>query len=500
MKRISVGVCMLSVIGALCIQDVLAAPPPPPGGRPPPRPHHAPPPRPPRHPRPAPGPRGPDPALGFIGAIIGGAINHALSTPSGSSSATTPRRQTSTSRKTYTKKRQTSSLSQAQRAANREVQTALNYFGCPAGTPDGVIGSNSRKAIACYQRILDYPATGQLTKFERGFLVDSYERAIAGGELTRKQIAADPSGVRGLLLSYRDERAKAPTEKAPAPEQPSVAAAPTLIPAAAAAAAAVPAAAAMPSFLAVKASDTSVASHCNRVNLQTSANGGFVTLSSMEDPRLALNEQFCIARTYAIAQGEQLAAGVQGFTSEQIAEQCDRLGPALEEHVAALSLKPASAVQSGVLDFALSTGMPSAQLIGTAKICLSVGYRTDDTRVALGSALLLTTLGERGYGELIGHHLAQGLGTARRPDLALAWYEMGFDASDNGTTAALVPTQPERTDLVRKAVYMVNGKSGQSVSVAQEASSAAVPNFALSSEESADSETLRPVVQSSPSF
>ena len=47
-----------------------------------------------------------------------------------------------------------------QRYQNRQVQSALNYFGFPVGTPDGVLGSRSREAIAGYQAYLMYPATG----------------------------------------------------------------------------------------------------------------------------------------------------------------------------------------------------------------------------------------------------------------------------------------------------------------------------------------------------
>ncbi len=97
--------------------------------------------------------------------------------------------------------------------------------------------------------------------------------------------------------------------------------------------------------------------------------------------------------------------------------------------------------------------MSPAQLSGTARICLSVGYRTDDMDVALGSALLLAALGERAYGELMGHHLAQGIGTAKRPDLALAWYQMGLDAVEEGGRPVFAPGQPERQALIRKAAY-----------------------------------------------
>ena len=82
----------------------------------------------------------------------------------------------------------------AARVENREIQTALNYFNFPAGTPDGVMGRNSRNAISQYQAHLGYPVTGQLSLYEKDFLVSSYHRAIAGGAVTHQQIAQNPDG------------------------------------------------------------------------------------------------------------------------------------------------------------------------------------------------------------------------------------------------------------------------------------------------------------------
>lgn len=70
--------------------------------------------------------------------------------------------------------------------------------------------------------------------------------------------------------------------------------------------------------------------------------------------------------------------------------------------------------------------------------------------VALGGGLLLVALGEKVYGELMGHHLMQGYGAAQRSDLSLDWYEHGLDASK---TAVFAPMQPERDLLLRAAVF-----------------------------------------------
>lgn len=369
---------------------------------------------------------------GVIGGVVGGVIVNE-----------TNKKKT----RTYS-----SGVSTATRAQNREVQTSLNYFGFPAGTPDGVLGRNSRAAISQYQVYMGYPATGYLTVYERDFLVSSYHRAIAGGAATTQLVAQNQQGTRGLLKIYQQEAAgMVPTapgttmvvtpQPIPAPEAPATTTA------------------ALPNFIG-QSGGVSLASHCNKVSLITNSNGGFTTEATMVDAGFALDEQFCLARTYAIARGEEMVAQVQGFTPDQIAQQCAGFGPALKEHVAALSLKPQAEVLQGVSGFVLGSGMSPAQLSSTAKICLSVGYRTDDLDVALGSALILAAIGEMPYAELMGHHLSQGFGASRRPDLALAWYQSAMDALNAGATPVFAPGQPERNGLIIKAAYQLNGRAG----------------------------------------
>ncbi|MFN4057097.1 MAG: peptidoglycan-binding domain-containing protein [Roseinatronobacter sp.] len=207
---------------------------------------------------------------------------------------------------------------------------------------------------------------------------------------------------------------------------------------------------AVPTFFGGGQAERSLASHCNRVSLITNANGGFTTQDKMTDPSLVLNEQFCLARTYALADGEELIGQVQGVTPQQVAEQCVAFAPSLQPHVAALSVQPREEVMRAVAGFILQTGMNPQQLGSTARICLSVGYQLDNMDVAVGAGLLLVALGEKAYGELMGHHLMQGYGAAQRNDLALPWYEHGLDA---GKTLVFAPMQPERDLLIRAAVF-----------------------------------------------
>ena len=409
----------------------------------------------------------------FAAGIVAGVVGSAIVRNAGKQTRVVREKTYVKSRTTYVKKRAV--VPSYIRQERREIQTSLNYFGFPAGSADGVLGRRSRAAISNYQAHMGYPATGQLTDYEKNFLLQSYNRALTGGVATNQLIAASPTGPRGLLTRYRNEAAGvvnagvipiapattivvAPQPKVLQPQTLGGTTTTTLTALAGAASLSTPQTGSLPTFMG-QTTTVSLASHCNQVSLLTSTNGGFMTVDSMVDTNLALNEQFCLARTYAIAEGEQLSSKIQGFTPAQIAQQCEGFGPALKEHVAAMSLKPHTAVLQDVSTFVLSTGMSPVQLAGTAKICLSVGYRTDNMDVAIGSALLLAVLGEQVYSELMGHHLAQGFGVSKRTDLALPWYDMGLTAIENGATPVFAPGQPERNSLLRKASISLGGNA-----------------------------------------
>lgn len=399
----------------------------------------------------------------IVGGIIGGIVGGAIVNESNKKKRTVVRQSTS------------SGMTTAQREANRETQVALNYFGYPVGNPDGVLGRNSRNAISEYQMTLGYPATGQLTEYERSHLVGSYHRAVAGGALTLQQAAANPMGMRGLLVTWRDE-AMGVAPQGQMAVMPIVPEAPAAAPSVEAATPA-PAAPGLPTFLGGAVTEASLASHCNRVGLMATTAGGYTTVATMTDPMTALGEQFCLVRAFTIAEGEEMAARVPGVTPEEIRGQCAGFGPAMQAQVAALSLDPADKVIADVRGFALSTGMAPAQLAATAKICLSVGYAGDDMDVAVASGLLLAALGEGAYGELVGHHLSQGFGAAQRPDLAFDWYDMALKVADQSGTVAFTPGQPERMQLVRKAAYTIAGRADQAA--LPEAAPATLPSFGV---------------------
>ncbi len=369
------------------------------------------------------------------GALIGGLVGHAVTKESQRNRA-----QKQTTRTQPTVRRSTIASTQQ----GREIQSSLNYFGFNAGGVDGQLGRQSRAAISRYQAYMGYPATGQLTPLEEEILITSHRRAQIGSPEINQQMVTHPDGSRGLLKNYRQELAGVPTTPAPSTTSASL---PNLGVASAPAG--------LPNFQAVPTT-ASLAAHCNSVSLVTNTNGGYSTAANMSDPNLVLNEQFCLARTYAIENSQRLAAQVQGLSADQIAQQCDGLAPTMATYVSQLHTAPQDQVVQSVQRFVATSGMTTEQISGTGQICLGVGYRTDNMDVALGSALLLVGAGEAAYAELIGHHLMRGFGVAPSQPLAAGWFDRAFVAASAGVVPVFNPGEPGRTDLLRQAMARMN--------------------------------------------
>lgn len=430
---------------------------------------------------------------GVVGGIVGSAIGNAIQNQQ-------PRRTVIHEQRVY---RAAPDYSY-QREQNRQVQTALNYFGFPAGVADGVIGAGTRSAMADYQAYMGTPPNGYLSDYDRSFLLTSYQRAIAGGPQTAQLIASNGQGVRGLLIAYRQEQYGAPAQPvappavAVVPQQPvvPVAAQPVLsqpvpsqpvpsLPVAAqpatveAASAPVvqPAAAksAMPSFIGAAAAP-SMAAQCNKTSIATNAHGGLMQWKVGEtlDAEQTLAEQFCLARTYAIDQGDSLAATVQGFSAAEIDQQCIAFAPTMRDFAASLPSAKPEIETADLRKFVVGTGVAPAQLSANARICLGVGYRTDNADVALASAMVLVGLGETSYAELVGEHLVYGYGTPTRIDTGLDWLETAVGALENGATPLVTTSSDERVSLLELALTMLSVGATKGTMV-QDASAPAQP-------------------------
>ncbi|MEL6586071.1 MAG: peptidoglycan-binding domain-containing protein [Pseudomonadota bacterium] len=528
-------------------------------------------------------------AAGIIGGIIGGAIvNQQRQQPRATQRRAAPR----STRSTRSTPRSTRpSISTAQRQENREVQTALNYFGFDAGGADGILGRRSRGAISSMEAFLAFPPDGRLTPFERDILLGAHRRAVSGNPDTLRLISTSPLGARAALQAQKDvmmgtgqtglrtvgypglplevsravdeiaassdpsaeqllqragfvqladlngdgnndyildtsysgssfwcsaERCKslvfvstaqgyarnelmaqAPTAATfdcladtcrladgnqtrlafTAPVAPDAQPPATVEVAAPAAAAPATHATALPNFGAATAQVASLSSHCGKVNLLTATRGGFVTLATGGDNAVALAEQFCLARNFAIDTGEQMVANMPGTTMDMVRDQCAAFGPAMTAQLAALSGSARDDVLQSTSSFVLGTGMTPDQLRTTATLCLSAGYSADNMDVALGSAMLLVSLGSAPHAELLGHHLQDGFGTAERPDLARPWFDMAIDALKNGVQPIFAPNQSDRTDLlIWAATGATDAASASGLAPAEEVQ-VALPTF-----------------------
>ncbi len=301
----------------------------------------------------------------IIGALIGGAIV---------AGANNNRRNTRTR----------STASSAQRTENRAVQSALNYFEFPAGTPDGVFGRKTRTAVSQYQAFLDFPVTGQLTQFEKDFLLNAHQRAELGGAETSRIILTDPNGSRGLLVSFMQQQGGGTglglgNSNNPANDFSTASSSPNTSPTG------------LPVF--VTSQEASMNELC---------------ISGIQPN--SIEAQFCNLRAYAIDEGDRLAASVQGTTRADIQAQCEAFAPTLDPYVSTVSLADAGAAKSELQSWVSGSGTSVASLEGIAKVCLGVGYTTDNSDVALASIMTLVGTGQAGYEELLAYHLALGFG------------------------------------------------------------------------------------------
>ena len=107
------------------------------------------------------------PALAQFNDILQGALEGVInSTIQNELENTQPRSATNTATST--------------REENRQIQQALNHFGHPAGTADGILGRRSRAAITQYQNSKGYHATGTLTNAQKSELLSNWRWSTSG--------------------------------------------------------------------------------------------------------------------------------------------------------------------------------------------------------------------------------------------------------------------------------------------------------------------------------
>ncbi len=344
---------------------------------------------------------------------------------------------------TTTTQRRSTSVTSAQRTQNRQVQTALNYFGYNVGAVDGSIGPITRAGITRYQSDMGFHADGRLDPHERDFLLSSQQRAEASVNVAPFNAILATQGRDGLLRTFRNEQlgiASVTRAAAPAPM-------PAPVPAAT-----------LPAF-SFAPSGKSVSAVCNEINVLTAANGGITSAARVGDAEFALNEQFCLARTHAMAEAATIEATIPNLSGSQIKAQCKGLTEAVAPHITSLGTASAASVISATSTFMQQSGQPMDRLISGGKVCLGVGYRTDDAALALASAVLLASGGQLGYGEIVSHQLREGFGTtATSPQVSSDWMSLALTAMAAGNPMVLGQS-PDRI-AVLTAAMKASGQPG----------------------------------------
>ncbi|QIE55231.1 peptidoglycan-binding protein [Pikeienuella piscinae] len=435
---------------------------------------------------------------GVIGGVVGSAITNSVNNSRQRQQQTVVRerevivhRERPRTRTVYVDR--TPSIDPYTRAENRRTQQALNYFGFNAGAPDGVVGARTRRAVQSYQTYMNFPVTGYLTPQEQGFLVTSYDRALAGGPNTMQIVAGDPNGVRAILPHYwSGQTAPVAPQVQPQPQQPAnqitinvpqqqavaaaqpeaaAPAAPAAAPAQTqtASAEAAPAApsGALPMFVAGPI-EASMSSFCARVAAPSPLPGVDVQNAALSaEGESVLASQFCAARGQALVESDRIAATIQGVTRGEMQKQCEAFAPSMDKYVATLVSEGAPAAKSALQAYVVGTGIPMQALAANSRICLGIGYGADNARVTLASSMILVGIGEVGFGEVLGYHLAYGFGAPENRARAADWLEDASSALRSGARPVVADASPDRPQLLQAMAARLRGAPAQALAPAQ---------------------------------
>ncbi len=351
---------------------------------------------------------------------------------------------------------QRSGASSYQRQQNREVQAALNGFGFPVGTVDGALGQRSRAAIANYQSYMGYQPSGYLDDYQRGQLVGAHQRLQAGGGAAYPEVVAN-EGTKGLLKAFNDpsyaDRYRGGINNG---QQQGVYNDQGAVARAAVGGGQVAGGQDQPLAFAPlaplnQAPTASMASHCELVAGMTQANQGVILASNVRDPEQALGEQFCEARSFAMTQSQGLAAQA-GQTDAQLAAACTQIADALEpasSQIGTGDVKLVATQAQQVTNTIFQGNMDTAS--GYGQICLGLGYRQDDAKMALGGATVMLATGQMPYAEVMGHHTRWGFGATASPAASTSWYQTALSSMEQGAQPVFVPSKTAERNAVIKA-------------------------------------------------
>ncbi|WP_116132929.1 peptidoglycan-binding domain-containing protein [Tropicimonas sp. IMCC34043] len=387
---------------------------------------------------------------------------------------------------------QMSAAERAQRQENKDVQTALNAFGFNVGTPDGVFGKNTYAGMRDYQAFMGYPVTGELDPYQKQFLLESQQRAVASGAYpTRDMLKAYQNEARGYSngygapnganpgTGYNDTNGYAgnggyntnggyngndgyagngayggsngypvppPAVVPPMANQPVPATTDIKLPI-------------LPTRSGglVGSGGGSMADRCELVDL-LSQSSGVIQAVNITDPDQALSQQFCAMRGYAISEGQSVMAAYGVDDESMRSEVCGPIALQMAETGAMTgeSSPQVAAAKAAEITRGLGVDDPSAAR-DYGRMCLSVGYRVDDPELAAGGALMMLGQGDYAYAEVIAHHLREGFGVPANSAAAVPWYETTITTLERGGQPAFLPTQSAGRVAVMRNVLAMGG-------------------------------------------
>lgn len=268
----------------------------------------------------------------------------------------------------------------AEQHANREVQTALNFFEFEAGIADGILGRRSRAAVSAFQTFLEYPDTGTLASEERAVLLSAYEQVANAEDELALKLSLNLVTIRELLKSVKLGE---PLIAEPEPNLP--------------------------------LGPRSMRTLC--VNIQASESLDLVMA------------QFCNLRQLAMDQGAfHLETALNAQMVAPVVEECQKLTTELQPQIEQVLTLESEQLFAELVGWVEDADVPAEKFVKQAETCLGLAYQHDDSEAALAALMVLSGMKDAVYIEMLGHHIAFGLGLNGVIDFerATAWLELAL--------------------------------------------------------------------------
>lgn len=298
----------------------------------------------------------------------------------------------------------------AQRSANRAVQSALNFFAFDVGVVDGIFGRKSRSAISEFQAFMGHEVTGTLTRDERSLLLSSFNEISIEDEALALKISLGLVSAQDALKALNEVGAGEADQDHALPQGPA-----------------------------------SMRSLC--INIGAGS------------PFEHVKAQFCNLRQLAIEQGAFLLETSLSTTEiEPVIGECQSFAAEMHPRILRFATADSAEIISEMNLWFRRAGGSKEKLTRQAETCLGVAYQHDDSEAALAALLVLSGPKDAVYFELIGYHLALGLGIESGPKLASArgWMKAAVAAQTDDIVSLTSQPRQQRTDVLVDIIALLS--------------------------------------------